>query len=644
MWNLNPRSLVRATAVLLACLMAVFALAAPEYAKWTAELLPKAPGPDRAAEVVVRVSLADTWHLYSMTTPEGGPIRTEIGLEDHPVVKLDGKVRQGAFTRKIDEAFGIEVESYAGAAEFRVPVRVEPGATGEQTFEVRVRYQMCSGTNCLRPTTIRLPVTFTVGTEGTPPQRGEPGVETIGGTTAPAEPAAKGADSAGQAPGGDAFSKQVDQAKEQGLLRFVLLAMGLGFLSLLTPCVFPMIPITVSYFSKQKSGLKGPLAYSLGIVLTFTGLGVFIAAFFKAAGIQQFAANFYLNVFLAVLFFVLALNLFGVFEIKVPTSLATKLQTGGRERGGFLGPILMAVAFTIISFTCTSPFVGTVLVGASQGDFLYPIVGMLAFSTAFASPFFFLALFPGYLAKMPKSGGWLASLKVTMGFLEIAAAVKFLSNADLVRQWGLLTRPVFLALWAAIAVVTALYLFGWFRLPHEEAAKVGWARRILAFGFAAVSVWFLGGVNGRPLGELDAFLPPVPYPGQAQAAGERVVWMTKWEEAQAKSRETGKPIFVDFTGVTCTNCRWMEKNMFPRDEIVQELEQFVVVKLYTDRDTPEDNANAKLQDQMTGVATLPVYVVATPDGKPHKVFQGMTRDPKEFAGFLSGGRALVPAP
>lgn len=413
----------------------------------------------------------------------------------------------------------------------------------------------------------------------------------------------------------------------------------MGLLALLTPCVFPMVPITVSFFAKKgeggKSNVGGALAYCLGIMGTFTGLGLLMTAIFGATGIQQLANNPYVNLGLAILFIVLALNLFGVFEIRMPTSLTSKAASGSKA-AGFVGPILMGFTFTLTTFTCTVPLVGTLLVTATTGSWLYPAIGMLAFSLAFALPFFMLALFPQWLSKMPKSGAWMASVKVFLGFIEILAAVKFLSNVDLFYDWGFLTREVFLAVWAAIMAIAALWLFGWLKLPNESPYKVGWFRRFIGVASAACAIWFFGGVSGNSLGELNGFLPPDPYPGRKSTKEFAVPWLHNYEEALATAKAQGKPVFINFTGANCTNCRWMEANMFPDPDVHKVLaEQFVNVELWTDRLNPEDKANQKIQLELTNQVTLPVYAVVSPEGKILKLFPGSTRDKGQFLVFLN---------
>jgi thiol:disulfide interchange protein DsbD len=434
---------------------------------------------------------------------------------------------------------------------------------------------------------------------------------------------------------------------EDGLWKYMVFAFVAGLLALATPCVWPMIPITVSFFSKQqgeggKTSIKGPLAYSLGIITTFTGIGVVMSIIFGASGVQRLAASPWVNGFLALLFVVLALNLFGVYELVMPQALVNKFNKKGQS-GGIAGPIFMGLAFSLTSFTCTVPFAGTVLAGAANGDYFYPAMGMLAFSLAFALPFFGLALFPQYLARMPKSGTWLTTVKAFMGFLELAAAMKFLSNMDLVLAWEFITKPVFLSIWFGIFAVAGFYMMGWIRLPHDVPdVKIGPGRRVTGVLSIALGVYWLFAINGAPLGNMSAFVPPSAYGQQAGTSVGGINWVHNIDEGVELANEEGKLIFVNFTGWTCSNCRVMEEEIFPTAEVKAEIDKFVAVELYTDRGTPEENANDALRTELTGVSTNPVYVVLNEDREVLSVAQGM-QSKEDFIAFLKAGQAKLTA-
>lgn len=598
-------------------------------AKWSATVEPAQAAPGQRVELVLHADVPAPWHLYSLTPIEEGPFPTKIAVKPGGAVAEAGKPVQSAPKKKLDPNFGKEVEYYEGSAEFRVPVRLSKTAAGETKITAGVRFQLCDEGTCLPPTSEDNPVkvTGTVSVSGA----------AVSDTTPLDQPSTPRSATTAAPPKSD-----VDQAKSQGLLAYLGLAIAAGFASLLTPCVFPMIPITVSFFSKRRGddGMRGTVrqavAYCLGIVGTFTALGVAVALLFGATGLQAFANNPYLNLVLALVFVALAFSLFGFFEIGVPSAILTKLDGSGKS--GLLGPILMGLTFSLTSFTCTLPFVGSVLVSASQGEVLWPVLGMIAFSSAFCLPFFLLALFPATLSKLPRSGAWLATVKAFMGFVELAAAVKFISSVDLgikAGGLGLITREVFLALWFGIALMAAMYLLGVIQLPKVDEAKIGLFRRAVGVVSLVGAGYLLTAINGNSIGQLEGFLPPTPYPGRAGTSTEKLSWIMNYDEALAKAKAEGKPLFIDFTGIYCTNCRDMERNMFPRPAVESRLEGYVRVRLFTDRDTPEDKRNQALLQKLTNTVTLPSYVAIDPEGTP--VVSAFTRDEEKFTTFLDHG-------
>ena len=438
---------------------------------------------------------------------------------------------------------------------------------------------------------------------------------------------------------------QLDTVIEKGLLSFMLFAMGMGFLALLTPCVFPMIPITVSFFTKagekkNTSPLFSATVYTLGIIIIFTGLGLILALTLGAAGANQIASNPWINLFIAALFIYFAFSLFGHYEIQLPSALR-QLSVKQEERGGVIGILFMALTFTLTSFTCTVQFVGLLLVAASQGELFWPVIGMLTFSTAFASPFFFLALFPQYLAKLPKSGGWLNSVKVTMGFLELGAAMKFLSNSDLVWQWGIFTKQVVLVVWVIISIMMGLYFIGKIKFPHDSDIDfIGVPRLVLSIVFISFGLYLSGGIFGRPIhGLIDSYLPPVIEGTQNNHNGKRSnqehsTWINNLWEGLEEANRVNKPILIDFTGYTCTNCRWMEINVFTNSEVQSLFNEFVLVQLFTDGG-PNFRENQKMEIDRFGTAALPFYVVLSPKNEELERFHGMDRNVDKFIDFLN---------
>ena len=602
---------------------------------WSASLPGVALKAGARFEVRVAAKIDGNWHLYSTTQPPGGPIATRFTLLSGEPFSIAGTVRQSPPKVVFDPNFNIDTEVYAGSAEFWVPVSIAASAgPGEYELRLQAYYQVCDDRSCLPPRGVPIPISVRI-VPGTASAE-----ESAAAVPAPAAPTQPGVAQGSLASGAAA---EVEAARSSGFFPFLWLAMTMGALSLATPCVFPMIPITVSYFTKsaetnRASGLRLAIVYCFGIIFTFTGLGLGLAAFLGATGINQFAANPWVNLLITAVFLGFALNLFGLYQIGIPSSVLTRLSSVG-SGSGYASTLLMGLTFTLTSFTCTVPFVGTVLVATSQGDWLWPAMGMLGFSVVFAAPFFVLALVPRLLVSLPKSGGWLNSVKVTMGFLEVAAAMKFISNVDLVWHWGIFTREVVLAIWIATAVLATVYLLGKFRLPHDSPIEsLGVLRMCSALLFLAIGFYLFTGLMGASIGELDAFLPPRTA-GQftltGGSRGEELTWHTRLESALAQARSEQKLVFVDFTGYTCTNCRWMEANIFPLPAVHAALLQYVRLQLYTDGAGKEYEDNQAYQKENFGTVALPLYAILDARGNKLAAFPGMTRNPEEFVRFLT---------
>ncbi|MGD0338740.1 MAG: cytochrome c biogenesis protein CcdA [Bacteroidota bacterium] len=635
-------------------------LCAQDPVRWSGSVKEKQVSAGSTVMVMVYARIGNTWHIYSLTQPEGGPIPTSISVSEGSFFSPAGKPKQPDPTISFDESFGINTEYFSGDVIFVVPVRIAANTPlGNQKIILKARYMVCNNTVCLPPVTkiIEVPVTVIKAKYSSK--------ESMTGAVASQLPELRQSngtpDSSRFIP--DAVQPKiysidpadiVAQAKAKGLWNYITLAMSLGALSLLTPCVFPMIPITVSYFTKRREGKRNKgiadaLVYSLGIIFTFTALGFALALTIGASGLNQFAANPWVNLAIAGIFIAFAVNLFGAFEIILPSSLLTKLSKYSNTNS-MAGVLLMGLTFTITSFTCTVPFVGTVMVTAAQGEWMWPIIGMLAFSVTFALPFFLLALFPSFLVRLPKSGGWLNAVKVVMGFLELAAALKFLSNVDLVLQLGVLNREVFLSLWIAIAIMTVLYLMGRFSFSHDAPVeKIGVVRMLWSVFFLAAVFFLFTGLIGAPLGELDAFLPPRSYSniagwiGKLNGSGtvvEEEQWISNYQDGLKRAKTEGKNIFVDFTGFACTNCRWMEANIFPRDDVKAQMKKFILVRLYTDGNGSEYDRNRLFEQNRFGTIALPFYVILSPDDREVARFPGLTRNPEEFVQFLKQGAAV----
>lgn len=421
---------------------------------------------------------------------------------------------------------------------------------------------------------------------------------------------------------------------------FLWLAAVTGALSLLTPCVFPMIPITVAFFNQRSEhgrthALRHAILFAAGIIVTFTALGLGLAVLVGAAGLARFAADPWVNILIGILFIGFALSLLGMYDLPLPFSnrFLNRVDASARDRSGkAVGSVLMGFAFTLASFTCTAPFVGPLLVSASRGEWKVPFAGMLIFSTVFAAPFFILALVPRWTSALPRAGAWLKDVKVIVGLFEIAAALKFFSNADLVWGTGILSRTVVLSAWGVIALIAAAYLA--LRLGRDEHASVyRWAAPV---GALLISVWLGTGVRGRPLGEVEAFLPPSDVPMFAAGPNANSLnWiLNDHAKALATASQNNQLVFIDFTGYTCTNCRWMEANMFARPEVSASLSRYVLSRLYTDGEGEMYEKQQQFQEDRFGTVALPLYAIVDSQGRTVRTFSGLTRNPREFLAFL----------
>lgn len=638
-------------------------------------------------EARLSANIGGDWHLYSLTQPKGGPNATLITVASEPMLKLAGTIKAPPPKVKFDENFGINTESYTGNVTFIIPLQIAADAqTGRQMLVINARFQVCSEVTCLPPRTVKVeapveiastaaaitsanislavkpspvisptptPTPQTAATSGVNSTAGEQQPVNVNINTEDKEDEERGevkplqADSRSES--NQSLIENKDQEGNHSLLSFLWIAMTLGALSLLTPCVFPMIPITVSYFTSHAAGnrakaVKLASVYSLGIILTFTLLGMLLAVLLGAAGINLFAASPYTNLLIAAVFLFFAFNLFGAYEINVPPRLLTSLDNLTRSKEGegssIVGALLMGLTFTLTSFTCTSPFVGTILVAASQGNWQMPLLGMLAFSAVFALPFFALALMPQMLSQLPRAGGWMNSLKVSMAFLEVAAAMKFLSNVDLVWNWGIFTRSVVLAVWIAVGVLLSLYSLGKYQLFHDrKPERIGVFRLSAAILSLTMSFHLVTGLFGANLGEIESFLPPETETAAIlnvnnSKSGE-LKWLTNdFDSALKQAKAENKLIFVDFTGYTCTNCRWMEANIFSKKEVETELVKFVRVKLFTDGEGETYEKQQQLEQRFFGTVALPFYAIFDKDGKPLASFNGLTRNTNEFLEFL----------
>ena len=562
------------------------------------------------------------WHLYSLTTPKGGANPTTIKMEG-------GRIFQPAPERKFDPNFQVDSETFVGTVVFLIEALVPAGSAGEIELTANMRYQACTEKECLPPRKKSVMAKLTASASATPPAIAIPAGYTLFDPAALPSAATPGVPSAPAKPA------------DQSLGGFLLVAFGLGIAAIFTPCVFPMIPLVMSQFlNSGGKALRQAIVFCLGIVVLFSSIGLGITAAVGPFGVVQVGANPWVNVFISLVFLAFGLSLLGAFELTIPSGLLTRLNQAS-DRGGYIGSLLMGLTFALTSFACVGPFMGTLLAASVQGDKLQPVLGMITFSAGLASPFFLLALFPAYLQKLPRSGGWLSRVKVVMGFIVLALAMKYLSNVDQVFQSGILTRERFLAAWFVLFTLPGIYLLGFLRLEGVKRDEtVGIGRLLTAALLLAIAFSLLPGMFGLRLGELEVYIPaPTATLGGGGEKSELNFLKNRYKEALVQAKAENKRVFLDFTGYTCTNCKWMKANMFSKPMVAAELKNFILVELYTDGTDSASVENQQLQEKRFGTVAIPFYAVV--DGSENVVATsaGLTRNTDEFLKFLKQGGA-----
>lgn len=618
--------------------------------------------PGETVTLKFEVKVAKGSYTYSTTSPVGAT--TILSLDESTGVELVGGVEADHPPKQsYDPIFMGDVEKYTDAVVWTQKIKLSDDPKVTPVIKGRLDYQVCDDRGC-RPLNAEFEFSPTADESGSAPPAPVAGGSAEKPATSPAAPEA-GQTKAVAPPAEEAG--QLDDIRQQGLLPFLSAAFLAGLAALITPCVFPMVPITVSFFLKQSEKehhrpVTMACVYCGSIVLTFVLLGMVVSIFFGAAAINVLANTPWLNLFLAAVLIFFALNLLGMYDIWVPSSVLS--FTAGKEAlGGYIGVVFMALTFTLTSFTCTFAFLGLILVWAANGTFWWPLIGLTTFATAFAMPFFLLALFPSYLAKLPKSGGWMNRVKVVMGLIELAFVFKFLSVADV--SWNgkpmILDYHMVMSAWMVISLTAGAYLLGWFKLPHDEPSeKVGVLPAIIAMSFLGFGSYLGVGLFGKepPQGVLwnniAAFAPPT-FHGGNEGAGHFLIGehdnLKYWLEFDAGVQEAKKEnrlLFLDFTGVNCINCRKMEK-ILAAPHNSERLKQLVRVQLYTDavpqiadRELTKKilTENRKRQEEWFQDVTLPAYAVVTPDGETLlSKYEGLELNQGEFAKFLDDGLA-----
>ena len=550
--------------------------------------------------------IEDNWHMYSQFTPEGGPLPMEVIFKNQKGnFNLVGKAKEGKTTTAYNDVFEVNETFFVKNAQIQQEISIVNSKISN--VEVDLNYQVCKE-SCIN---LEKKFSFTL------PSMVKNEVETIAIDTAKNIVATSKPEVTAENVNTISNAKEVPSNKPEklkGLWSIFFIAFLSGFAALLTPCVFPMIPMTVSFFTKQSrnraAGIRNAIIYAISIILIYVILGLLVTWIFGADALNALSTNVWFNIIFFILLVVFATSFLGAFEIMLPNSWATKVDRQA-DRGGIVGILFMALALAIVSFSCTGPIVGTLLVEAASKGGIAPIVGMFGFSLALALPFMLFAMFPGWLNSLPKSGGWLNTVKVVLGFLELALAFKFLSNADLVLQLHLLEREVFLAIWIAIFGTLSLYLFGKITMPHDSpTTHISVGKLLLGLLFLTFTIYMIPGLWGAPLKLINAFPPPMEYsespfgvggsagksskivlPEGAKLGPHQIVVFDDYETGMAYAKTVNKPVMLDFTGFACVNCRKMENNVWSDSRVLSILKNDVVlISLYVDdkRELPKN--------------------------------------------------------
>lgn len=651
-------------------LMAVAQIIEP--VKWTTTV--KMTG-DRNGVVVIKAHIDPGFHVYGLHIPEGGPVATTVEWANQGVKLIGGLTPDRAPHKEHDKTFGMELSWWTGSVTLTQKFEA---LTPEFTVAGTIRAMACNDETCTPPQSTpfsaklkmkeKAPVaaaSVPVATADTPaatPVQAETAAVALQPVAMPAAPVSQAQTwapvtaSAGVGEGSAGGSS--------GSLLYIFFACFVGgLLALLTPCVWPMIPMTVSFFLKKSGSrsksIANALTYGLSIVVIFLLLGIVFTAIFGANALNALATNAIANIIFFLLLVVFAISFFGAFELKLPDSWSNKMDSHAERTTGVLSIFFMAATLVVVSFSCTGPIIGTLLVeAASMGNMLGPVVGMTGFAIALAIPFALFALFPTVLKKLPKSGGWLNTVKVVLGFIELALSLKFLSVADLAYGWHILDRETFLALWIAIFGTLGLYLLGVFRFKSDGTPKtpgIGVTRFMLALVSLAFTAYLVPGLWGAPLKATSAFVPPLFTQDFNLYGGEQAQY-DDYDKAMAEAAKVGKPVFVDFSGFGCVNCRKMEGAVLSDDGIKQLLrDKFVVVSVMVDDRTKLDHPmtvteNGRqltlttvgdkwsyLQRHKFNSNSQPYYVVLNPQGELLSGPFAYKESIPEFKAFLQQG-------
>jgi len=667
---------------------------------FTTELKEGAKG---EAEIIFSATIDKGWHVYSTALGSDGPVSASFHAEKLDGVKLVGPLKaRGKELKQYDQMFGMELRFFEQRATFVQRIRFTKPHYGIDCY---LEYGACNDEMCLPPSQVVFNKTgqaadksganreqtpeMTATNQGvdndnslTPENSAETGTDTL--TMAAA--VALGTDGLWQPVIKDlhALSDDKENVADHSLLYILLVGLLGGFLALLTPCVWPVIPMTVSFFlkrnQKRSKAIREALVYGVSIVVIYVGLGLAVTLLFGASALNAMATNAVFNVFFFLLLVVFAASFFGAFELSLPSSWSTsidakadQLTTRHSALTSYLSIFLMAFTLVLVSFSCTGPLIGFLLVAVSmQGSIVAPTVGMLGFAVALAIPFALFAMFPSLLKAAPKSGGWMNTVKVSLAFIELAFALKFLSVADLAYGWHILDREVFLSLWIVIFGLLGAYLLGWLRMPYDDVPADGVVRTsvpqlFLGMCSLAFTLYMIPGLWGAPLKAISAFAPPMYTQDFQLQHTSTEARFTNYEQGMAAAKAEGKPVMIDFTGFGCVNCRKMEAAVWTDAHVADLLNKdYVLISLYVDDKTPlsepievTENGQQRtlrtvgdkwsyLQRVKFGANAQPFYVLLDNDGKPLAGSRAYDEDVEGYVEFLKKGlekyrRAVTPS-
>jgi len=575
-------------------------------------------------DLIVKATIDEGWHLYSQNVPENGPIPTSFSFKNiDGQFELIGKTTEGEGHEEFDNVFDMNIKYFENEVVFKQRIQVLTDA--KISIHETLEFMVCDDTNCLPPTEVDIAFSIQGKINKNVAVENQKTTDKSFLQNTNVIPVKEENTTQKKTTNNQQLKTVEKKSNNKSLWTLFILSFFAGFAALLTPCVFPMIPMTVSFFTKQSKnkavGIRNAIIFGLAIIFLYVLLGTVVTSLFGADSLNALSTNVWFNIIFFLLLVVFAVSFLGAFEITLPSSWGTKVDSQA-DKGGMIGIFFMALALAIVSFSCTGPIVGTALVAAAAQGGIAPVISMFGFSLAIALPFTLFAAFPGWMNSLPKSGGWLNTVKVFLGFLELALAFKFLSNADLVLQGHWLEREVFIAIWITIFGTLSLYLFGKIKLPHDsDLPFISVGRLSLGLVILAFTVYMIPGLWGAPLKLISGFPPPMHYseapygvgytklgggtssneiPEGAHLGPHDIIAFHDYETGMAYAKKVDLPVLLDFTGHACVNCRKMEERVWSDPTVLQVLKnKIVLISLYVDdkRDLP---VNEQYTSELTG--------------------------------------------